>query len=119
MSNEAVLVPKGPDPVSLLLGRIPEFRDLLDAEDLDLPYVVYGFFAQYLLKLPESDPILDRAAAFVNDLAESGNADLENLVQVAVFEPLAGDAQSTRIKDRLRGKAMSLFLAAENMPGNS
>ena len=115
MPNEAVLVPRGPDPVRRLLDRIPELRSHLDKADLDLPYVVFGFFAQYLLGLRVGDPNLDYAIAFLNELAESGDSDLENLVQVSVFESLAGDGRSALVKLRLRDKATKLFLAAENM----
>ncbi|MEZ5355748.1 MAG: hypothetical protein R2762_24195 [Bryobacteraceae bacterium] len=117
MPNKAVLVPRGPDLVRVLLDRIPEFRSHLDEADLDLPYIVFGFFAEYLIGLPVGDPTLDCAVGFLNELAESGDPDLENLVQVAVFESLAGDERSARVKHRLRDKATKLFLAAENMPG--
>jgi hypothetical protein len=117
MPNEAVLVPRGPDPVKLLLDRIPEFRSHLDEGDVDLPYVVYGFFAQYLLGLPPADPILERAVAFLNEMAESGDPNFENLVQVSVFESLAGDERSVRVKRGLCEKATRLFHAAETMPG--
>ena len=116
MPNKAMLVPRT-DPVKLLLDRMPEFGARLDTGDLDLPYVVFGFFAQYLLDLSEGDPILDRAVAFLNELAETGDPELENLVQVSVFESIAGEDRSVRIKRGLRDKAARLFLSAQNLPG--
>ncbi len=117
MPNEFVLVPSGSDPVRLLLDRIPSFRSHLDLEDLELPYVVFGFFAQYLLSLTEANPDFDCAVAFLNELAESGDRDLENLVQVSVFESLAGDFRSARVVCGLREEARKLFLAVDNPPG--
>jgi hypothetical protein len=113
MKYEIVFRP-GQDPVRLLCERIPEFKERLDQNDLDLPYVVFGFFAQYLRTLAPKDPVFEKAIEFLNATAEMGNAELCNLLQVAIFESIADDQEfSGIVKARLRVNAMELFTAAE------
>lgn len=113
MESQIVSKP-GPDPVSLLSAAIPEFTARLEHTDLSLPYVVFGFFSQYLQTLAPSDAIFRRAVEFLNAMAEMGSVEFDNLLQVAVFETIVGDTQlAQRIKAGLRSGALKLFTAAE------
>jgi hypothetical protein len=113
MASDVIWAP-GADPIDLLNEAIPEFAKELEDKDRTLPYVVFGFFAQYLQTLPSNDPIFGRAMEFLNGMAETGNVEFDNLLQIGVFESMIGNRRlSQRVKVRLRPDAMKLFLAAE------
>src|SRR6266850_1600052 len=115
MEHKPMLVPKHRNPVGLLLQRIPEMKDELDESDLDLPYVVFGFFALYLRKKVNDQGFIERSFDLLNELSESGDPELTNLVQVAVFETIADEEKWKALaKQHLRDKAMALFRRAED-----
>ena len=84
-----------------MFETIPEFRPHIDEDTVDLPYIVFGFFALYLVGdlVDDSgpvDPVLEegfikRVFAVLNKLCDSGNPELQNLAQVGVFETIADD----------------------------
>jgi hypothetical protein len=104
-----------PDPVGLLLDAVPEFRPRLDDQDLELPYVVFGLLAQYLLTLPPDDSVLQRSIDFLNDLAERGDSSLDDLLQVGFFESFGDDPRSAPlIAGRLGARASELFAVTQS-----
>src|SRR5688572_8213063 len=100
----------------LLLDRILEFSSHLNTNDLDLPYVVFGFLAQPVDGLPSNDPRFVRVLDFINEFVEMRDREFENLVQVAMFERFAANPElATHVKRRLRSDALRLFAAAEEV----
>jgi hypothetical protein len=118
MENNVITLSNRPNSVTILLSKIPEFRGHLDQSDLELPYVVFGLFAQYIQSLDVADPILERACELLNEFANSDDSELQNLIQVAVFETLVGNTRTSHIIEGcLRDKARELFHAAEVVMG--
>ncbi len=108
------MTPQRKDPVALLLERFPELADRLDEYDLDSPYMAFGSFAQYILEHGPHSPIAARAVEFMNELAET-DLELQNLVQVSVFEIWVGDSEFAAIvREQLRQSALRLFIAADH-----
>lgn len=115
--NVDFVIVKGPDPVALLLERIPEVREQIDPCELDLPYAVFGAFARFIEALDRSSALFSRCMEALNELSETGHAEVQNLVQVAVMEPLTDDEALARaVRPHLRGCALRLFLAAAEYP---
>jgi hypothetical protein len=100
------------ETVALLLAKIPEYRDRMDAQSADLPYVTYGFFALYLLEsvsVNDAD-MIRRVFELLNELCDSENAELQNLAQVAVFEVIAGDRRWDALAESHLGReGLNLF----------
>jgi hypothetical protein len=114
MDLDEMLIPKPRDPVGLLLKKIPEMRTQLDESDFNRPYVVFGLFAEYLKGNILSEDIIGRSFHLFNELAESGDPELVNLVQVGVFEGLVNATRWRALAGRHLGeKAMSLFENAD------
>ena len=76
-----------------LKHRVPEFA----ADDLflDLPYVVFGEFASFIIerlgKHGGDDPVVRRAFDLVNDLFFEGDPETVNIIQTTLFEQVADD----------------------------
>jgi hypothetical protein len=86
-----------------LRRRVPEYT--ADELFLDLPYVVFGDFAGFLIErlreLGSEDPVVQRSFAFVNDLFAEGNQETANLVATTLFEQLADDRALSRAAEAL------------------
>lgn len=77
---------------------VPEFA----ADDLflDLPYVVFGEFAQFTIErlrtFGSDDPVVKRAFECVNDLFVGGDRETVNMIETTLFEMLADDSGLAR-----------------------
>lgn len=78
--------------VSELIRKIPEYPQAEYEDDIELPYIVFGGFARFLQKLMDSKQIhknvLERAFEFLNEMADSTDPTMENLLGVGVLEIL-------------------------------
>ena len=81
------------EAVQLLLQRFPWLRELGDS-DAELirfgPYYAYGVFAREANRRVEDSEFLQSLASFVDELAESADRLLEDLVVIEIFEEAAG-----------------------------
>ena len=79
--------------LGLLRRRVPEFT----ADDLflDLPHVIAGEFAEFVLgrvrRYGITDPVVKRSFQLVNDLFSEGDPDAINIIETSLFEQLADD----------------------------
>ena len=104
---------------SSLLARFPEFarsRFMAGMEGFEVegPYVVVGSFGSYL-----ADGLVEgtlgaeevgRAFAFLNELGENEDVEVQNLLQVGVLEALlAPEVLVAAARGRLTGGALELF----------
>jgi hypothetical protein len=71
-----------------VLARVDPPQDAFTAS----PYLAYGLFAQEVVERKEDDEFLNHASAFMNELAESEDALLEEVLVVSVLERIAEDA---------------------------
>ena len=99
------------DPVALLFETILEFRPRIDEDTVDLPYVVFGFFALYLIdSVVLKDGFIKRVFAVLNKLCDSGDPELQNLAQVGVFETIAADRRWKALAEcHLNPSGLALF----------
>lgn len=100
---------------------VPEFS----ADDLfiDLPYVVFGEFADFVAgrihKYGIDDPVVIRSFDFVNDLFIQGDREVGNLIETTFFERLADDRRlSTVAEALLEGTAQEAFEHIAKWAGN-
>ncbi len=84
--------------VSLLLGRFPAMRDLIcpDEDCLDLPTVVYDSFATEVVRRVDDGDLFDSVIRFIDDIAESKDRLLNNVLVVCLLEGLASDPDIAR-----------------------
>jgi hypothetical protein len=89
------------DAVTLLLNRFPAVRERVDQPDdlFEMPHVTYGLLATDALENSDDVVLLDRVANFVDELANSGDELLEELLVVDVLE---GIAQQPNVASGLR-----------------
>lgn len=97
--------------VSTLLLRIPELAASGDELYLDLPHPTFGTFALFLcqqIALGAPDELLDRATQLLNEMAESPDDAVQNLLEVSVFEIVADREHCLRfVEPRLTKNALS------------
>jgi hypothetical protein len=102
------------DPVELLLKSVPEIRTFIDVHDLDSPYVVFAMAIGALKARLIDDDVTKRTFEVLNELAETGTPELENLVQAGALELVADDDRLRQLaQEHLRPKAMSLLRDTE------
>jgi hypothetical protein len=98
------------DPVALLLTKVPEIKAFIDERDLASPYVVFAMAIGALKASVIDDDVANRAFDVLNELAETGTCELENLVQIGALELVADDDRLRRLAEaRLRPHAMRLL----------
>lgn len=106
--------------IDITLERFPEFRDSEEFKnmtlDADLPYIFYGWFKEFIMKKletnGESDPIIRKLVAFINESFNDSNADPEslNLLQIELFEPLPISKENMIFaRKNFTGKALEAF----------
>jgi hypothetical protein len=101
--------------VKTLMDALPEFVRSSAGWSPELPYVVYGDFASYVSKLigdqsEQSRSELQRAFSLINSLAEAGDDEVINLLQVSVLETLTDTPDSVATARALLGpKARAWF----------
>lgn len=96
------------EAVSFLINRFPFVLELVEnPEDFDLgAYYIYELFADYLLDHHTDEEFLIAACQFIDDLANSGDLLLMNLLGVSILESAAQDqALVDKLKSRICTKA--------------
>jgi hypothetical protein len=103
--------------IALLVDRFPEILARVESPQdafMAPPYLAYGLFAQEIVTRKEDDTFLNRASGFVDELAESGDSLLEEVLVVSVLERIAEDASlADKLKARLREKAKNMMRQVE------
>ena len=100
------------EAILLLLTRFPGLRQKIDdPEDLvGSPHYVYGLLANEVLENRTDEDLLNATCGFIDELANSGNGLLEELLVVDVLEGLAEDPALTRnLKTRISTKAAAFL----------
>lgn len=80
--------------VSQLLEKIPELASYRPGFEADLPYDTFGSFALFLcdeIRAGRNKDLLDRAFEVLNEMADSSDREVLNLLVVGVFEVLSND----------------------------
>lgn len=104
------------DAISLLVTRFPILRTKIDdPEDLVTgPHYAYSLLANEILENRNDEELLKAASAFINELANSGNGLLEELLVVDVLEGLAENPDLARhFAERVGPKAATLLERVE------
>lgn len=103
--------------VTLLVDRFPEVLARVDSPQdafTASPYMAYGLFAQEIVEKNEDDAFLKKASGFINELAESRDSLLEEVLVVSVLERIAEDVYlADKMKAQLGDKARSLMTRVE------
>jgi hypothetical protein len=101
------------EAIGLLTERFPVIKTRVeDPDDLSVaePYYAYGLLATEILDGAHPTKFLESACGFVNELAESQDPLLEEVLVVSVLEKVAEDRSlSDRIKPYLRENARLLL----------
>src|SRR3989442_15834155 len=102
----------GTEAVALLMERFPALKEKVgDPNDLfEMPHVTYGLLATELVENSADEGLLDAASRFINDLANSGDSLLEELLVIDILEGLAQDPDlARRISGRINPKAAAFL----------
>jgi hypothetical protein len=90
----------GPDGArQILRERFPEFAYIIDDPEQCDPedtYVAYSILVEQILERKSETALLDRAAAFINELIASKEHILEQMAFIEMLEGLAQDAEVAR-----------------------
>lgn len=106
----------GTDAVALLIERFPTLRERVDHPDdlFEMPHVTYGLLATEVLENSESEVLLSRVAQFIDELADSGDHLLEELLVIDVLEGIAQDTVlASKLRTRMNPKAVSFLERVE------
>ena len=103
----------------LLFATIPEYQEYYELENkeidlLDGVYLFMNEFAIFLCKEIEKNPtnvIVNKAFIFINDIGESDNLEVVNILRVGILEILYSDKNIKRklVSDLLNKKAKRVF----------
>jgi hypothetical protein len=89
--------------LSTLKRRVPEF--VSDDLFLDLPYVVFGEFATFVIErlrqYGNDDPVVKRSFGLINDMFVDDDREMVNIIETTLFEQLADDTALVRSVQRL------------------
>lgn len=97
------------DAVELLILRFPTLKARVDHPDdlFEMPHVTYGLLATEVLENRNDEVLLRRVARFVDELANSGDSLLEELLVIDVFEGIAQAPDMTgKLKTKITPKAI-------------
>jgi hypothetical protein len=99
--------------IDSLLKEFPEFNSY-DKENIDLPHVIIGNFAEMLVNKIENNPnddVLNKAFEFVNKIFSSNNDNkLLDLLRIELFENLAQSRSAIMFsRKKLNGTARDSF----------
>jgi hypothetical protein len=88
--------------VSLLLNRFPAIRDLVcpDESSFDLPTVVYDSFARIVRERSDDSVFIRSVAEFIDELAESRDPLIGEVLYSSLLEGIAADAQLAQMISR-------------------
>lgn len=101
--------------VELLLMEFPQIKeeDAYYDDLLDLPHCVFGIvFVSYVVKLCKNrnDNILIKVGEFLERMALSEDANIRNVLEVSVLEPLVYDDDYNLVKGDLKHYLKELTL---------
>ena len=84
--------------VSLLLGRFPAMRDVIcpDEDCFNEETIVYDSFATEVVRRVDDRDLFDSVIRFIDDIAESKDPLLNNVLVVCLLEGLASDPDIAR-----------------------
>ena len=112
----------GEKTTKALYKEIPEFEtyaaEYLD-EDFIHGYLVmdcFGSFLKRIIKQDVSPELIDRCYAFINQLCESRNKDIEEWLAVTFLESMVERGKAVQLS-RLKLKGMALILFEEVISG--
>jgi len=95
-----VIVPRmtSREVVSLLLERFPAMRERIcpDEEDFDLATCVYDSFATEVVRRVDDHEVFKSVIRFIDDIAESKDPTLRNVLEVCILEGIAADPDVAR-----------------------
>ncbi len=89
--------------VDLLLNRFPDVRDRVCPEEyyFELPTVVYDAFATIVLERADDPEFIQSVVLFIDELAESKDRSLKEVLIVCVLEGIAQNEQVARMISRM------------------
>ena len=101
--------------VEMLFSTCPTYRKIIDPEDLDMGvYLLLNGFAMCVsrnLVTNESESLNDEAFSFINNLGESFNQEIINLLKVGVLEMFYDNPENYEvICNRLKGKSKDYYV---------
>ncbi len=84
--------------VSLLLDRFPAMRDVIcpDEDCFSEPTIVYDSFATEVVRRVDDRDLFDSVIRFIDDVAESRDPLLNNVLVVCLLEGIASDPDIAR-----------------------
>jgi hypothetical protein len=103
--------------VSLLLNRFPTMRDLVCPDEycFDLATVVYDSFARIVRERADDPEFMQSVVQFIDELAESKDPSLKEVLMVSLLEGIAENAQLARmISRRISPQSRSLLQEVES-----
>ena len=114
-NHEFVVMPdRTGDAVLAIMDAVPAFRETLDQDDLESPYLVAGQLAIWLESQDDSNPAVQRAFEVMNRLAEWNDSIVDDLLVVGIFETLIDSPQTLDwARQRLSDRVLSLFQDVE------
>lgn len=103
------------DAIALLVGRFPALQRTVHEDDLlESPHIAYGLLATEVLENSSDELLLNEAARFIDDLANSGDSLLEELLVIDVLEGIAQDPDVARtLKARINPKSTAFLERVE------
>jgi hypothetical protein len=102
--------------VSILLRRFRSIADLLcqDEANYSYPFYVYDKFAVEVIKRIRDKSFMEEVGTFVDDLAESTDPLVRDVLVVSLLEGIASDAEAARVlKNVIRSDAKALLFDVE------
>jgi len=102
------------DAVSLLVSGFPTLKPIIDEDELwASPHIAYGLLATELLGKEDSS-LLNSAAAFIDELANSGDKLIEELLVIDILEGIAQDPKiARRLKTKIGSKSAAFLERVE------
>lgn len=84
--------------VCLLLNRFPAVRDRVcpDEDYFEWPTIVYDSFATIVLEESDDSTFIQSVAQFIDELAESKDRLIKNVLDASLLESIAADPQFAR-----------------------
>lgn len=88
--------------VSLLLSRFPTTRDLVcpDEDCFETPTIVYDSFAKIVIERSDNPGFIQSVACFIDELAESKDRLIKDILSACLLEGIAVNAQVARMISR-------------------
>jgi hypothetical protein len=103
--------------IALLVDRFPEVLARVESPQdafMAPPYLAYGLFAQEIVSKKQDEAFLNKASEFVDELAESGDPLLEEVLVLEILERVAEDASlANKLKAKIRERARNMMKQVE------